>query len=76
MRRIVLALLAGVAAVALLALAACGPDDFTVKCNNDGGVEHVDKDRSGHPVARICTKNGRVIHKAPLPKPAPGPGWQ
>jgi hypothetical protein len=62
--------------LAFMLLTACGPDQFTTRCNNDGGVEHVDKDKAGHPVARICTKGGRVIHKAPLPTPAPGPKWQ
>lgn len=73
--RIIIALSAGVLSVlALVGMAGCGPDAFTTKCNNDGGVEHIDKDREGHPVSRICTKSGRVIHHAPLPTPVPGPG--
>jgi hypothetical protein len=65
------------AAFVLIALlASCGPDQFTTKCNNDGGVEHIDRDRAGHPVARICTKGGKVIHKAPLPTPIPQGGGQ
>jgi hypothetical protein len=70
-----LALVSLLMAVGLMGLlGACGPDAFTTKCNNDGGVEHIDKDRQGHPVQRICTKGGKVIHHVPLPTPVPGPG--
>jgi hypothetical protein len=62
-------LLSAIVVLVLVFVTACGPDNFTVKCNNDGGVEHTQNDAEGHPVKRICTKGGRVIHSVPLPTP-------